>query len=681
MTDSGAEYRGTKLLAYRNETDEGENAATGEVAEVARWKARIRRAKKVLHIEQRLAAARLGDKYLINEQHVRPSKDADTPTEKAYMPYLLPMLQDSHRRTLPTLPIPDVEATDEIGEYYADMARELVRKNFRHRLSNAMRALRDLQWDDDRHGGGVMKAVWRMKYDLSQPAIVTEPELLLIAQEAAEAENADPLGARLTDSDMHGVHAEVHTQAMMVLDPETDEYRALVEHNRQHMAEQVEVRQEWVRYERVAIDKFLYDPDVSWDERGWEAELVSMRILDMSEMGWKNLNPENLPPEVKPGEEEGDRSWQDMTALTWHIHDRRTGELLIVPQGDRDEGLFLARMDWPYEEIDIYRTLAFNDWQPDQEDGLPLIPLCIPILDNLADIDDKIRLHRKKHVGRKTIFPKGTLSKPDKAMLNDPAQSYGELAMDALAQTAEIGTDPIPATLLQDWERNMGMLRKLVGADNQDEGAPNPHAITAQESMRRGESADSRRDERQERLGGLIEWMGENTVREYAKFATKSLMLRLVGAAGLQPQMPAQPGAAPGAASGPPTSATEATEPAPMMPTGPSVEYEPLDPSNLPATMEYHVDLASESETIKAVNFEMASRWADGAMAMGYPLDPVKWCEFWARLGNIHYPERFRMDTPEPMMDGELGGQPGMPNDQPDATGQPNIPFPQQQTA
>lgn len=106
--------RGNDPQAYKDNS----LALTNESAEVRMWRSRIERQGGLLKIQERYKAARLGDAYLDGTVPVKG--------QKLYMRYLLPLMEDLHRKTLPAISTPRVEARGERGELFEDQARQLL---------------------------------------------------------------------------------------------------------------------------------------------------------------------------------------------------------------------------------------------------------------------------------------------------------------------------------------------------------------------------------------------------------------------------------------------------------------------------------------------------------------------------------------------------------------------------
>jgi len=636
MGEKANQYRGNRPDQYKQLTpDKGEPKS--EFARVRVINEQIKRAQALLRFTKRQEAVDEAVEYLTNQKVVKNAK-------KTYMPYLFPMLEDAHRRTFPAVPSPRIEETNELVAGFADRIRELVTSRFTSPRCGVRRASEQAQWDDDLYGDAILKTVWRVKQDPAEPSRVTDPSQLEPQVAKAMEENLDPAVARIADEDIHQVHYKVHFDELSAMSPEDVRDGPLNEHMAAHEAAMVSVRREYPKVVRVSPTDFVFDDDVPFEDRTWDAERLSLRVRDMLEMGYKNVNTTNLKVEDK--DKETLKNWEDMTAQVWQYHDRRDGKMYIVPVNGTDEGLFLFQGDWPYGSLDIYVPVVFHPFGPDQLDGAPLVAQCIPTLERLAVVDFHIDRHVRRHADYKMLFPKGSVSDKDKGKLNDPNVASLGLPPEAILGMKEEKPPPIPETLLKRWQMLMDNLRKLVGADAQDTGENYAHQISATESATRSQSSDSRLDTRQETLGLALARVAVNFLQLQRMFSTKNLTV--------------------------PNTADIAPEAPPFL---------QVDPSDIPEDIELFFDLKGESDEARTIEFANTRTWGDVAMAAGYPMDIVQYIEYLGRRGGVRRPEQFRQQLVE---SGGIAPQsPGVPGEAngAGAPGQPgqNIPFPEQQ--
>jgi hypothetical protein len=585
---------------------------TNDREKVTVWLERIKRAQALLRLAERAAIAEKIKEYMVGKA---PEYHGGKTLQKFYQPYLYPILKDAFSRTVQAIPAPAVEADDETTDAFADRARSVLAVAFRDRRVNIRNACTDALWGDASWGAAFFKVTWRLSYTDAQPEHVTDEEIVSLQVTDAQMENADPQSAMLADADIHAIHMKVHAQHLDTMLPEDPMYGVLSAHMQAHRAESLQILHEHPYVEVLRADRYVYDPDKPWHERDWEAELRSRRISTLRDMGMKNLNPENLPPEEKPGEQR-EVPYEDMTALVWEIHDRRTGQWFIIPAKTHD-GLFLHKGEWPWKgqrgDIDIYVPFVAQPWQmgTTQLDGIPVAALCMHVLDQLAVIDAAIARHVEEHLDYKWFVPQG-FSKELKRDLNDPNKKFIEVGPEAMAGMKEYAPPPIPAPLLEARELHLQMLRNLTGGDPQDTGGDHSHQISATESARRSDMADQRIVDKQESLGDCLGEVAKIILALTKAFKVKAIATRTVGAAG--------------------------------------TTFETVDPSDLPSDIDVTVDLRAETESARAMEYAAVKDWGEFALAMQYPLmGNSEFVEYAGRKAGIRRPERFREAMAMPM--------------------------------
>jgi len=618
MPEADQQYKGTDRQAYLDYTERDISPAA-DLALVRRCNRRIQRASRLLSIERRKADAAEIEQYLAPRIEYR-HRDKRGKIEFRYMPYLLPIMEDAIGRALPGLPAPSIEDRNEQVMGFADTVRALVSYTFSAPRCQVLSAAQDAMWDDARWGMAVLKTTWRTTLEPREPSRVTDDDQ--IAQEAAKAqtENDSIAGARIADSDNHEVHLPIHANYMESLPPDHPDWQYLDLHMRAHAAERVAVTHEWPVVETISPDRFVYDPDVPWDRRTWEAELRSVKLKTLFDLKYRNLNTANLPIEIKP--EEKHPSWEDMTVQVWEFHEIDTGQLYVIPVNGREDGLPLYKGPWEWGEVDIYIPVVTRPYKSGRSHmhGAATAALCVPILERLADIDYAIDRHVFEHSNYKQVAPKGTADSL-KAGLNDPNQRFVEASPEAALGMKEYKPPPLPTPVLEQHEREMNKLRKITGGDPQDTGEDHTHAITASESLRRAAQSDRRTKRNQEIMGKALAHIARNFIRLYKMFATQNIALRVV------------------------------TE------VGP--EYLALDPSDIPEDIDMYVDLRGESDEARAIEYQIVREAFEFATKMAYPLDVIEAVEYAMRRGGVRRPERFRMpETPTPVVEGEQGSMP-----------------------
>lgn len=580
------------------------------------WRSRIRRQADLLMLDQRKVEAAKGDAYLDGTVTVKAG-------QKLYMRYLLPLIEDLHRKTLPSIPTPRVEARGERGALFEDQARQLLDIQFNAPYSTIKGVCNDLQWDDSRSGRAWAKTVWNVRSEEGSADIPQDPEQLAPEVERAQAENADPESASLTEKDVDYVHAQIHFEGAEAM-PEGPQRDALLTHAEDHAAAMTEVRREGPELERIPWYRFVYDTDVPWEKRRWEAEFQTPRVKELLDAGFKNINPHNLPPEIKP-REDNNVAFEDRTCSVWHIHDRVSGKWFVISAKGPMDGLFLHKAVWPYGTIDIYHPLTMRPQGAECEWGAATIQVALPILDRLAHVDFHIDRHVKRHADYKMGGPASANEPGIKAGLNNPDQvTVFAGSPESWMAMKEIKPPPLPVGNIQQWERLMGELRRAIGADAQDTAAPNPHQITARESGERAQARQDRKTTRQETMGEFLAWVAKNFLMLYKEFATQNMLVRVLGPMG--------------------------------------VAYKEINPADVPDDLDVYLDIKGESEEAKAERLQAVHMANEFIMTGAYPVDMQKWGEYLLRAYGILRPEQFRLDVPQPMpgQEGEVAGTPGV---------------------
>lgn len=618
MVDGDDQLRGTKRGGYTDDIDK-DIKPDSDLALHRRCHRRIVRAQKRLSLERRHADAVAVDQYLNPNTENRHRKSRGN-IEFRYMPYLLPIMEDAAGRAVPGLPTPSVEDRNEQVFGFTDKIRALVSYVFAAPQCGAYDALLDGFWEDYRWGMAVLKTTWRNELRQRPRSRVTDDDH--IAQEAAKAqeENQDILSARISDSDDHELHIQIHASLAEQMDPESPDSDYLAIHIRAHNAEMVAITREWPTVEVLRTQDYVYDTDVAWNRRTWEAELRSVRIKTLFALNYKNLNVQNLPWEDKP--DEMHQSWEDMTVQVWEFHDITNNMLYVLPVNKQEDGLPLYKGPWEWGDIDVYIPIVTRPYKSrkNRTHGIATAVLCMPILERLADIDFAIDRHIAEHSNYKDFVPDGSKDQI-KRDLNDPNTRFVEVSREFLAIGPKpYAPPPLPDPVLEQHEREVQKLRKITGSDPQDTGEDHASAITATESMHRSASADRRTKQNRKSLGVAAAHIARNFIALYKMFATQNISLRVV------------------------------TE------LGP--DYISLDPSDIPDNIDLYIDLAGESDDAKAMEYQVSREAMEFATQMGYPLNVTEGVEYVMRRANIRRPERFRMpETATPLVEGGGEGQ------------------------
>ena len=592
---------------------------------VSLWRQRIAREVGNLQLVERLEAAANGDEYLDGAKKSIPNK-------AVYFNYLRPLISDTFRAALPSLPIPQVEGMTAAGEAFEEKARSLISMQMHKRGSQVENVARQVLWDDARSGAGFARTVWKTEYQVSKPDMTADPDAIASQIDRIDSENASPLNAMIADGDIHHVHYQEHMNALSGMAPGGDEYWALSDHANEHKGAMTVIRMEWPTLERVPWNLFVYDTDVPWEERAWEAQQRSERIQELIGKGYRNVNPENLKAELKLGETSANTSYEEMTARIWEIHDRISDKFFVISVEGPEDGLFLHKGKWIYsgpDKIDIYLPIMTLKHKAEAGFGASLIQACIEILERLAIVDAAIDKHVRTHADYKTLLPRGSMDKSDKAAMNDPNRRFIELAPEAMAGMKEHEPPPIPQTLLDDREILLSELRRQLEADAQDTGTPNPHQISATESAHRANVREDRKAERQRIMSEFLSDVCRNFLMLFKKFATKAAVVPVVDEMGKS--------------------------------------FATISPDDIPDALDVMLDVTTLSDSARAQDAAIATEYVTFMMSSQLPIDYQKLSEWYGRKLGVERPEQFRAAAPvgpENIQPG-MGGQPGIPNQQP----------------
>ena len=589
--------KGNRPNEYDTQTLDTENE------QVRMWRARLRRHETLLDIAGAIERVEKGDSYLDGSTETKN-------TQRIYCRYLLPLLEELNRKTFPSVPLPKVEAKNQQGEAYEDKIRQLLQLVMTRPDCMVEHSARAQIWDDSRWGRAIGKTEWDIEKSPAEEDLTYDESQLAVEVERAQAENLNISIAQVTEADNDKVHASVHSELMGQMMPTDPDYALAERHLADHLARMIEITAEKPILRRVKPECFVWDTDVPWHLRTWEAERRSVKIGTLIAKRYRNVNPTNLPAETKE-EETSDTPYEDKTAAIWDIHDRSSNKHFVISADGNQNGYFLNKGDWMYGDIDVYVPLVFRPWQPDELTGIPTIDAAIPILDRLAETDFHIDRHVKNHANYKTLYPAGAIDNATKSAIKDPNQQFVPVPPEAMNGIKEYAPPPIPDTLLQQRETLLGELRRVVGLDAQDVAAPNPHQTTASESMRRAAMADDRIANRQEIMGEYLSKVAQNFLRLYKRFAQHSISVRVTNEQGRP--------------------------------------FEEIDPSQIPDSLDVMLDVKAESDDARALDLQMATEYVTFLQNVA-PFMPIDWqkvSEFLGRKMNISRPEQFRLDVPQ----------------------------------
>lgn len=588
---------GTRMKDYR------ELAITvdSEQVEVQAWRGRIDRAHSILRIDARKEIARKGDEYLAM---TKPSRNRQV----VYLQYLLPILEELHRRTLPAVPTPRAEAFNNRGVETTKKTQQFLAAIFKAQDADIRTVSDDLQWDDDRYGVFIGKVEWRMDYRNAGVSKADENTIAVeIDRAQAENENAYDLG--IGADDHHETHVQEHLEALAEMASDTEEYISLDGHIREHQAQLIVVQTEGAKFSRVRPWMYLYDPDVPWKQRAWEAERQDVKVADLHAQGYLNLNISNLPAAVVVEQQTNQPLFEDIVVRIWRIHDRRNNLELVISADGPPTGRFLRKGEPSYGEIDIYNMMSFRPWNPDQTWGTSTIETALGVLDRLALVDFYIDRHVKNHANYKVIVSESVDSTKFKAALNNPDAKYVPGSKELLAGGyKEYKPPPIPDSLLQLRGLLLNELRRLSGLSAQETGESNPHAITATESGARTGVATAKKASRQEIMAEMLTWTAKTYVKLYRRFGTIRVPIRVLD---------------------------EEKE-----------AFEDFDPATLPENVNVIMDVTSETDEVRIAEAQNAERVVTFLQQSEVPIDQRELAIWFVGKMGVSNAERFFLPGP-----------------------------------
>ena len=559
------------------------------------WRTKINKARSLLELHSRAEEADKGDKYLNGTMD-------GTRGHKIYVNHGLPMLEELSRETLPAIPEPVVEAYTEAGEIYEGAAKAILSVAMSN--DRLRRVLKQLQWDDYRSGMAVCKTDWLVEYvnnEGNDSSASVEQQALEV--EHAEAENVDILSAGIAESDVDSIHIAIHQQleALDALDATSS--AALTVHIEDHEARAAVIKRECPVLRRVPWTRFVWDCEVDWSKRGWEAERKTEKIQDMLDWGWKNINVENISENTQRG---GDDDIAYKSADVWHVHDRMTNRYIVVSADGPSNGLPLFESTWIYGNIDVYLPIITREWKAEQPWGASTVSMMLPILDRLAEINFHIDRHVRTHADYKVIKPEGAGGSKFKSGMNNPDQRFVDASPEVIAGWREYKPPPIPAPLLEQQHKLMDALKDIIGLSAQDTGSAFPHRISATESSERGETRDKRADDRQGIFAELLSRIAHNYLGLYRKFGTQKVSVRQISPEG--------------------------------------ASYEAVEPASLPAELLTSLDVKGETNSGRALRVQQAFQYVEFLKGSEMSVDWNDLNMTIGRLCGFKNPSRFILD-------------------------------------
>jgi len=508
-----------------------------EVGRAQLWHQRIRRARKMLELDERKDQHKATIKFIDGSHGLTASGDY------VYLNEALPALEDVIFGTVPKIPNVTVEARQLEQEPLADRVAALVDATLNSDLVRAYEALLAIEWDDISYGIGIGRMGWQEERREWNYRPTTDEEYLASHIAKAEEENENPATATVADNDDHGVHIQVHETRLSEADERLTAFddEVLRKHVNVHWAEFGMRQWAYPVLHRVDPMRFVYDPDAQeWEDRRWEAELCDEFVYDLQHLpGIKHLNKENCPPldefdvpedDLREAEE---FDWESQKVKVWKIHDRVNNRYIILPASEGAETKPILEEDWPFGAMEIYNIIVHRP-RNDTIHGYSALRLVAPILGELARTNAVIRRHNRRAAKYK-MFLAGTLDKQALKKFNseNPVES---MPPEALANHVEFKPPSLPKEVLEYREMLLAEMRRLLGSDVMQQGGDTPHAITASEAQLRGGYHATRLKRRRLTVSRFLTWVATNIVFMYRDFSEGELGVRVVGSRGAEIQ-------------------------------------------------------------------------------------------------------------------------------------------------
>tara|TARA_Y100000310_G_scaffold343676_1_gene452421 strand:- start:1376 stop:3274 length:1899 start_codon:yes stop_codon:yes gene_type:complete len=587
--------------------------------QVTIWRQRIKDAQKKLLLKGRIESAKDTDSYLSGSRDV-PIKGKKTVTARVYLNYMLPLLEELHRTSIPEVPEPNIEARTKASAQMEKEVQQFINLLIDRHTPTLIDEIKAGQWDDDKLGIMVFRCDWAQEsVDATVPEI-SEINTNVQIQRARE-ENANPDTMVIAGSDYDIVHLAEHEAFLQTLTPDLPEYGELSTHISAHRGRLRTVTFEGPRFRRVRPDWYVYQPEVRYGDRGWEAEKKSVRVRFLKENGYKNVNPQNAPAEHT------DESipYEDKTVLIWEIHDRLNGkEFTISAEGPTEpRGKFLMERPWRYGGLDIYNRWMFHNIKPEESWGEPLGHVLVPILERLAIVDYYIQRHVENHPCPKILGPSGAGSSNIKKGLKDTNQMYIGLPDDLVGRVQIMDPPALAKALLEYRNMLLNELRRAVGLDAQDVGAANPHQISATESSKRTQASGGRVNDRQKTISEILSWAGGMFLKLYRDMGIQAVEIKVQGAEG--------------------------------------PEWTLIDPRDLPIDIDIAFDIEAITDQGRAENIARSDRIFQANLSSQVPIDRNKLLVWYNKENGLARPGQFIVEGQQgPENVDNVQGNPGI---------------------
>ncbi len=583
---------------------------------VEMWRRRIADAQKHLHMEDRMIWAERANIYLSGGHEV-PTRGKAEKTSHIYFNYSLPLTEELHRESIPSIPTPSVDARTKASAALERVTQQFLSYQFDKYGDHIISVIDDGQWDDDKMGVAVFRADWKMTTETANPTSDISQENVDIQRIRADKENLDSLSQVISDSDLDVIHLPEHEGFLSLLEEFSEEYTDLQRHIQDHRSRLTTITKEGVRIERVGPDRYVFDDSAGWEKRAWEMEIKSVRVKFLIENGYQNVNPKNAPPE--------DTSvlipYEDKTVKIGEIHDRFNNKEYVIPlEGEGDK--FLMDRPWRYGDLDIYKLITFHPYNPDQSWGVPLMLSLIPILEELSVVDFFIQRHVKSHPTPKIFIPSGAGSDKIKKGIKDTNQMIIEVSQEQSSGINIYNPPAIPPALTE-WRNSLiNELRRAAGLDAQDTGQSNPHQVTATESFARSRAGEGRIEDRQRVIVSLLSWFGEMFLELYRRHAMNATEIEVN--------------------------------------RGDGPKWELIEPRDLPVNVDIAFDIEAVTDRGREEKMARADRVLKAALESQIPIDRDGLLEWYFRELGVKRPGQFRVGgAPSPENIDAISGSPG----------------------
>lgn len=589
--------------------------------QVTIWRQRIEHAlsEKGLMMGSRVTGARDANLYLEGGKVV-PIRGKKAMTAHVYLNYMLPLLEELHRGSMPDVPEPIAEARTKASALREKEVQQLLNLLFDIHTPSLTAEIKAGQWDDDKLGAMVFRCDWTQEsVDATVPDISAVNSAVQVKR--ARDENADPDTMVISASDYDIAHLGEHEAYLNTLTPDMPEFQIVSSHISAHRGRLKTVTHEGPRFRRVRSDWYVYSPDGKWEDRGWEAEKKSVRVKFLKDNGYRNVNPTNAPPENT----DQAVAYEDKTILIWEIHDRLNNkEFVISADGPTEpDGKFLMERPWRYGGLDIYKLWTFHNVDPNLSWGEPLAHVLIPILERLSIVDFYTERHVENHPCIKMIVPDGAgIDKLKRGWL-DPSTAIIPVPMEVAGAVKTVLPPPIPPALVQHRNSLLNELRRAVGLDAQDIGASNPHQVSATETSVRAQKGAGRINDRQKTIAEILSWAGVMFLKLYRDMGVLAIEVKVQGQEG--------------------------------------PEWTLIDPRDLPTDIDVAFDVEAVTDQGRAEEIAMAERILKANLESQIPIDSRTALIWFNRKMGMKRPAMWMLPGPKgPENIEEASGNPGI---------------------